>query len=118
MNFWFINCQPCRMEIPELNALVDSFKNNSKVVFIAVGLDNKSSIMDFLKSFPFNYSIIDNGRFIADQYRIKSYPTHVVVDTERKVYFHTSGLGATTIYWIRKSIEELLKKEENKTALK
>ena len=118
MNFWFIDCQPCRLEIPELNELADSFKNNNKVVFIAVGLDKKSSIEKFLKIFPFKYSIIENGQSIADQYRIGSYPTNVVVDTEQKVYFHTSGLGATTIYWIRKSIEELLKKEEAKTALK
>jgi peroxiredoxin len=116
LNFWFINCSPCRKEIPDLNNLVDSFKTNDKVVFIAVCLDDKASIQDFLKGMPFNYSIIDNGRFIASQYRIVSYPTHVIVDQQRRVYFHTSGLGSNTIYWIRKSIRELLAKEEDKTA--
>src|SRR5215207_201627 len=41
LNFWFINCAPCRSEIPLLNALVDSFKTNDKVVFVAVALDDK-----------------------------------------------------------------------------
>jgi peroxiredoxin len=117
LNFWFIDCHPCRMEIPDLNNLVDSFKTNDKVVFIAIGLDNKASIQDFIKKLPFNYLIIDNGRFLANQYRIMSYPTHVVIDQERKVYFHTSGLASNTVYWIRKCINELLEKGENKTAL-
>ena len=116
LNFWFINCQPCRTEIPDLNKLVDSFKNNDKVVFIAVGLDDKGSIKDFLKIFPFSYSIVENGRFISSQYRINSYPTHVVIDQDLKVYFHTSGLAPNTVYWIRKSIGELLDKERLNTA--
>jgi peroxiredoxin len=116
LNFWFINCQPCRMEIPDLNELVDSFRNNDKVVFIAVGLDDKGSIKDFIKKIPFSYSIIENGRFIASQYNINSYPTHVIIGPDRKVYFHTTGLAPNTVYWIRKSIKELLAKETEKTA--
>ena len=54
MNFWFINCPPCRAEIPELNKLVDSFKTNDKVVFIAVALDDKQSLETFLEQSPFN----------------------------------------------------------------
>jgi hypothetical protein len=38
------------------------------------------------------------------------YPTHVIVDAEGKVYFHTSGLAVNTVYWINKSIKELLAK--------
>src|SRR5438874_11305472 len=32
-NFWFINCPPCRMEIPELNAIANQYKNDKEVVF-------------------------------------------------------------------------------------
>lgn len=108
LNFWFVDCSPCRHEIPELNKLVDSFKTNDKVMFIAVALDNKASLQEFLSRFPFKYTIVDNGRFITDRYGIRSYPTHLIVDAEGKVYFHTTGLGPNTISWIRKSILELL----------
>ena len=116
INFWFIDCNPCRREIPDLNKMVDSFKTNDKVVFLAVALDDRSSLKVFLKQFAFHYTILDGGQFIANQYRIKSYPTHVVVDPEMKVYFHTTGLGLNTVYWIKKSITELLEKNASVAA--
>jgi hypothetical protein len=68
----------------------------------------------FLRSQPFNYDIIDGGRFIADKYGVRSYPTHVIIDTEGKVYFHTTGLSTNTVYWLNKTIEELLLKARKK----
>src|SRR3569833_1260720 len=82
LNFWFIGCAPCRMEIPDLNKLVDSFKTNDKIVFIAVALDDKTSLKGFLEKTPFNYDIVDGGRFITDKYGVRSYPTHVIIDTK------------------------------------
>lgn len=116
LNFWFINCHPCRVEIPDLNKMVDSFKTNDKLVFIAIALDDKSSLKSFLEKMPFNYTIIDEGRFIADKYGVRSYPTHVILNTDGKVYFHTTGLGLNTVHWLEKSIKELLAQEQNKTA--
>lgn len=116
LNFWFINCPPCRMEIPDLNELVDSFKTNDKVIFVAVALDSKWDLKDFLKTSPFSYSIVDDGRFIAQGYGIRSYPTHVIVDTEGRVYFHTTGLTMNTVYWLKKSINELLAKQSTSIA--
>lgn len=108
LNFWFINCPPCRTEIPDLNELVESYKGNENIQFIAVALDAKSNLETFLKQIPFKYQIVDNGRFITDKFNIRSYPTHVILDTEGKVYFHTSGLATNTVYWLKKSIDQLL----------
>ena len=108
LNFWFINCPPCRMEIPQLNETVDAYQQNKDVVFIAIALDDKYALEKFLKTLPFNYHIIDNGRYIATQYGINSFPTHLVLNKEGKVLFHTSGLGSGTVTWLRKSIDAAL----------
>lgn len=108
LNFWFIGCPPCRKEIPELNELVESYKENKEVVFIAVALDLKYDIKDFLKTNPYQYNIIENGRYIADRYGIHLYPTHAVVNREGNVIFHTSGLAMNTVGWIKKSIDAAL----------
>ena len=110
LNFWFINCGPCRMEMPDLNDLVDSFKINNQIVFISIALDDKASLQNFLKNTSFKYKVIDDGNAIAGQYGVGFYPTHVILNKEGKVYFHTSGLAMSTIHWLKKSIKELSSK--------
>ncbi|MBL0145113.1 MAG: TlpA family protein disulfide reductase [Chitinophagaceae bacterium] len=107
LNYWFTNCMPCVMEMPELNKIADKYQNDSSVVFISIALDDANTIEKFLKLHPFKYAIIDNGRFLTTENNITSYPTNVVVDQNGKVYFHTSGLAPNTAQWINKSIEEL-----------
>lgn len=105
LNFWFINCPPCRREIPELNEVVAKYKENKDVVFLAIALDQKADLQDFLKTTPFDYNIVDDGRFTAQKYGINLFPTHVVVDRQGKILFHTSGFSSATLPWLRKSIE-------------
>lgn len=108
LNFWFINCAPCKAEIHELNKLVQEYKGNADVVFLAVALDDKNDLKDFLKRNPFHYTIIDSGRDIANLYDVTAYPTHAVIDQQGNAYFHTTGAGNTTAYWLKKSIGELM----------
>ncbi len=107
INFWFINCPPCKQEIPELNELVEKYKDNTDVVFLAVALDEKYELKQFLKTTPFLYHIVE-GRFYADKYGVQSFPTHVVVGKDGLVKFQTMGLASNTVYWINKTIKESL----------
>ena len=109
LNFWFINCGPCRKEIPELNKIVEEYKDSSNIVFLAVALDDQDEVKNFAEKMPFNYQLIANGRYIAQNYGINIYPTHAVLDKEGKVLFHTSGFGPATSMWLRKTIEEAIR---------
>ena len=102
--------------MPELNKIADAYRSDSSIVFIAVALDKKDDLEEFLKGTKFKYNIIDNGRYVADQYGIRSYPTNVIVDPAGKVYFHSTGLAINTAYWLKKSIDQLKEKMENKIA--
>lgn len=116
LNFWFINCKPCRMEIPDLNELVAKYSKKENLVFIAIALDRKAEIERFLDLYPFAYSIVDDGVPVAQKFGVQTYPTHAVIDTDGKVYFQTTGLAENTIYWLKKSIEELLAKSAKEVA--
>lgn len=107
LNFWFINCPPCRQEIPDLNDLVEQYKGK-EVFFMALALDSWSDVDEFVDKTPFNYHIMPDSKFIAARYGVKSYPTHVVIDKSNKVIFQTSGLGINTIHWVKKSIDQAL----------
>ncbi|MES2652264.1 MAG: TlpA disulfide reductase family protein [Bacteroidota bacterium] len=104
LNFWFINCPPCKKEIPELNNLVKQYKDNKEVVFLAIALDQNSDLKDFLKTMPFDYNIIPDGRYYAQKYGVKSYPTHVIIGKDGLIKFSTIGLAPNTVSWIGKTI--------------
>ncbi|WP_167668123.1 peroxiredoxin family protein [Mucilaginibacter gossypiicola] len=109
LNFWFIGCPACMQEIPELNKLVDDYKGNANVVFLAIALDYRYDLKKFLKQTEFKYDIIDDGRDIAAGYKIGLYPTSVILNKEGKVAFHTVGFAVNSPYWMRKTINEGLK---------
>ena len=106
LNFWFIGCPPCRMEMPALNKLTEKYKNDPNVVFIAIALDDERSLRDFLKTSRFGYHVVSDGRDYANLYRIHLYPTNLVLDKEGKVVFSSVGYAINTPYWIKKSIED------------
>lgn len=108
VNFWFINCPPCRQEIPELNELVKSYKDNNKVVFIAVGLDQWVDVKEFIAKVPFNYHLVTDGRSISDSYGVNGYPTNIVVDTQGKIAFQSKGGSLANPLWMRRAIDKSL----------
>ncbi len=108
MNFWFVECKPCVMEIPELNTLVERYKSKD-VVFLGFATNDKPSLENFLTRKPFLYHLIADSREIAHQYDVDAFPTHVIIDRESNIAFYSTGLGPTTLTDLEKTIESLLK---------
>jgi thiol-disulfide isomerase/thioredoxin len=107
INFWFTTCPPCKQERPYLNKIVDDYKSDTNVVFIAIALDQKPQLETYLKDNEFKYNVIPDGKRLANSYDINGYPTQVIVDKEGKIAFHTLSYYYVTDYWMRKTIDEL-----------
>ena len=105
LNFWFIGCPPCRMEIPELNKLVQQNAKRDDVVFLAVALDERPAIETFVKEHPYEYALVPGGRYTASQYGIGSYPTNLVVNRQGKVVFHAQ-YHPNMATFLQKAIDE------------
>jgi len=108
INFWFIGCKPCIMEMPELNKIVDDF-DGKDVKFIAVALDKAAPINSFLSKTDFDYKIIPEGRGVAQDYGIQGYPTHCIIDKEGKIQYFKSGYSPMTAKEVETKISELLR---------
>lgn len=108
LNFWFVGCKPCIMEMPELNELVEEFKPEG-VKFLAIGLDNVARVNKFLETHEFNYELLPNGRRVATDYGIFSYPTHLLINEEGKVIFSQVGYFPGLKYALRKQLKDALK---------
>jgi peroxiredoxin len=106
LNFWFINCPACRVEMPELNTVVADYANDPNVVFVGLCLDQKEKIKDFLQVTPFNFKQIADARYYGEKYSVNLYPTTVVLDKRGVIRFNSVGADNTG-YWIKKTITDI-----------
>ena len=83
---WFISCVACVKEFPELNRLVDRYKNRSDVKFISLASDSKVDLTTFLKKRPFNYAVVPKmGKYMTEQINVNAYPLHLLINKEGKI---------------------------------
>jgi thiol-disulfide isomerase/thioredoxin len=109
LNFWFIGCAPCKAEMPGLNQLVAEFKGQG-VIFLAFARDPAEDLRDFLQKTAFNYELIpDAGKLMEEQFKIASYPTHIIVDRAGVVEATMTGGNEKRHEDIRPLITRLLK---------
>jgi len=78
---WFISCKPCVAEIPELNKLVERYKNRKDILFISLAFDSKKDLKSFILKNPFKYAIVPNQKdFMENILQVYAYPTHFIID--------------------------------------
>lgn len=95
INFWATWCGPCRVEIPDLVELQNTYRDDLVVLGIDV-LDEFSRVAAFARELKVNYPMLDaNTREEVE----KAYgpmwglPTSVVIDREGKVHRKHSGIA-------------------------
>ena len=93
LKFWFAACKPCVDEIPQLNQVVEKYRDNPDVVFIAPSLDRKAQIEAFLQKHPFLYHIAPQAKQQANQYGVFGYPTHYVINRLGKIEATFQGVN-------------------------
>ena len=108
LNLWFIECGPCRKEIPKLNELVNEF-SGKPVVFLAPSFDSTESLRGFLKTTPFNYQIVPNAEAIINgQFNASSFPTHIVINQNGLIEATLVGAAERRPEEVRRLILRLL----------
>lgn len=108
LNFWFIECKPCVIEIPELNELVEKYKDNKDIIFLGLATNKKAQLKVFLKKQAFDYNIVAETRKVAKAYGVSSYPTHIVIGKKGKITFVTTGLSPSTVHNLENAIKSSL----------
>lgn len=110
LNFWFIACKPCLLEMPALNKIVDKYKDSSRIDFIAVNYgDGSVDVKSFLEKREFKFQIVTDSRTILDIFKIRMYPQTIVLDKEGKIILWRIYLGENT-----ESLNKLVEDELNK----
>jgi thiol-disulfide isomerase/thioredoxin len=110
INFWFVGCGPCEVEMPELNELVNRYKNNKDVVFISFSKSSESKTRQFLNRKMFNYVTVSMDETLKNDFKISVYPTNYVIDKMGMYHFASKGISAGSVTLINKAIQDLLNK--------
>jgi thiol-disulfide isomerase/thioredoxin len=108
INFWFIECKPCKMEIPDLNKLVEKYKGYD-VEFLAIALNKPDQLKDFLKTTDFNYQVLSIAEQQTIELGIQGYPTHFILNRQGQVVYKATGLEPGSIDKLDKAIEGQLR---------
>jgi peroxiredoxin len=98
INWWSTSCSPCIAEIPGFNKLVDKYKSNNEIVFLAIAWDTEKRIKNFLAENEFAYK----HRLYNDQ-TVKLFggvfPRNLVIDRNGKIAYNE--LGANENQWVK-----------------
>jgi peroxiredoxin len=93
---WYIHCTACIREFPEVNQLVEKYKNRKDIVFISLAEDNPEQLKVFLVKKPLSYSVIPNMKsYMNLSLQLNAFPTHFIINKEgniAKVLSNYSGL--------------------------
>ena len=93
LNFWYLGCQPCRMEFPYLQSAYDSYKDVIEVVAINPmdGTDDTVSAYAQENGLTFPMAVCDSKW--SEYMNVTAYPTTIVIDRYGTIaYMHTGGM--------------------------
>ncbi len=80
---WFINCGACILEMPQLNRMVQKYKDRDDILFISLASDPKKPLQAFLKKTQFDYATVPNQeKYMDEQLKVSAYPWHFLINKQ------------------------------------
>ncbi|MBF4518394.1 TlpA family protein disulfide reductase [Flavobacterium sp. ANB] len=80
---WYIHCAACIKEFPEVNQLVEKYKNRKDIVFLSLAEDTPEQLKTFLARKPLSYSVIPNMKiYMNETLQLNAFPTHFILNKE------------------------------------
>lgn len=93
LNFWFVGCGPCEMEMASLNKLHAKYQADSAVVFLSFVRSRREEVEKFLMESPFRYPIVPLDAALQTKLKPSAYPTNLVIDKQGNYAFESVGAG-------------------------
>jgi thiol-disulfide isomerase/thioredoxin len=108
LDFWIRNCGPCIASMPHLNELQNKFKDKNFKIISINSYDSKTDVSWFCNKFKTNYTVLLNGKSIAEKYGVDGYPTFFIIDHTGKILYVNTGYNASIQLEVEKVIQKAL----------
>ena len=114
LNFWYTDCVPCRLEMPDMELVNRVFKDR-KFKMIPISVDaNPDDVKKFYKDLKLASMSMyfDPGKQIASRYNVYKFPETYMIDGEGRVLKHYVGPKTWSNATFMTAIEEFVRKQE------
>ena len=111
LNIWATWCRPCVEELPQLNELVEKYKDNKAVTFIAMSDESADKVQRLLSKRPFNYQQVVDVENIVNQFHpglVHTIPLHVIIDASGMISFEMTGTQENIVELLSNEIEKAI----------
>ena len=109
INFWATWCPPCKAEMPSIQKLYDKFKDNDKVEFFLVELENDvEGTNKFLKEQGLTLPIVYPNSDIPETWLTGAIPTTVILDKNGKMVAQEKGMRDYSVKSVEDFIQNLI----------
>lgn len=108
IDFWATWCAPCLASMAHVNELVEEYKQNENLVFLAMSEEPKEKIAPLLSRVSFKASVVtDTSRDTQNDYKIEAIPDCVIVDDKGRIQWTGNPKNLT-----KRIIEKILAGEK------
>lgn len=80
LNFWFMNCEPCKMEFPHMEAAYGKYKDTVELIAVNTVDGTEAEINGFAKERQLSFPMVKATSEWESAFNIRSFPTTVVID--------------------------------------
>lgn len=99
LNFFATWCPPCRMEMPDFNALSKKYPKEVEVIAVAVGRESLERVKSFVKSNNLSFTVImDDGNISSLYGPMPGIPVTVVIDKNFNIQRRYIGMRSKEVF--------------------
>lgn len=109
LNFWATWCPPCIAEMPSMQKLFSSYKD--QVEFIFISNEAPSVIDSFLKEKAYTFKVYNPVTKYPDAFDVSSIPRTFVLDKSGRIVIDKTGAANWDSKTVKETIDRLIKRD-------
>lgn len=79
LNFWYIDCQPCKNEFPALQSAYENYKDSIKLIAISTS-DSQRNVDSFKAENKYTFDMVEMFGNMHDHFNVTNTPSTVIID--------------------------------------
>jgi len=109
VNFWATWCPPCVAEMPSLQNLYETFKDNDEVVFLYVSNEDIEVIDKFINKKGYTFEVYQSLTAYPKEFNVSSIPRTFVINKKGEIVIDKTGPANWSSDEVINTIDDLLK---------